>query len=433
MPREMDIVEVDEPRSVNKEFYPFYLIKRRSSVYRSRSSLQSLQLRNKVRLVRRLVRKSGFWAIINIEDAEIHGYNGTETCLGGINSFAGYLLFSIETQTSIGYGGRYITEYCPEAVTILCIQLIVGIGIGGTLTCVVYLKMEGPLRNLHSLVCFSKKAVICQRDGALCLIFRVRDCDKRHEAQNKIVAYVVENHARELSLKLLTLQPTGILIWPIDVVHKIDRFSPFWDISAKDLMVKRFEIIVVMEGSSLATSYMSRTTTSYLSREVKWGHKFRQCTTFDKRLRKYKVNHDLFHRTEEVVTPLCSAKRLYEVYDDVLTITSPSTSVYESSKYSSPVLLNKELRDGDGTEDEGGQQVITSVQIHREDNISNCSSDEEPDAAFMELSDDSLTDLSAVRRSDRSGVAQNLLNSLQKFVPANVRKSWDKNYKETAF
>ncbi|XP_048519159.1 inward rectifier potassium channel 2 isoform X1 [Dendroctonus ponderosae] len=265
--------------------YPFYVVKR-TRLSRRRSSVQSYSHRHKFKLVRRLVRKSGkssihqksstersfrflldlsntliesswiwillvlsaafvltwlmfagFWAIISIENVDAS--NGTsESCLEGIESFSGYLLFSIETQTTVGYGGRYINEYCPEAIIGLVVQLVVGAAVGGSLICIVFLKMVSPTKNRHSMVCFSKQAVICQRDGELCLIFRVRDYDMRYECHTNIVAYLAEERAGELSLRALKLEKPGILIWPVEVIHKIDESSPLWDLSAKDLILK---------------------------------------------------------------------------------------------------------------------------------------------------------------------------------------------------
>lgn len=74
----------------------------------------------------------------------------------------------------------------------------------------------------------------------MCLIFRVRDYDMRYECHTNIVAYLVREKLGELSLETLKLEKPGILIWPVEVVHRIDEKSPFWDLSAKDLILKRF-------------------------------------------------------------------------------------------------------------------------------------------------------------------------------------------------
>ena len=48
-------------------------------------------------------------------------------CVSGLHGFAGAILFSIETQQTIGYGARYTTEKCPEAIFVMMIQSSVGV------------------------------------------------------------------------------------------------------------------------------------------------------------------------------------------------------------------------------------------------------------------------------------------------------------------
>ena len=37
-------------------------------------------------------------------------------------------------------------------------------------------------------------------------------------------------------------------IWPTTLIHKINSDSPFYEMSAKDFLKKRFEIVVILEG-----------------------------------------------------------------------------------------------------------------------------------------------------------------------------------------
>ena len=39
-------------------------------------------------------------------------------------------------------------------------------------------------------------------------------------------------------------------VWPLDIVHMIDKESPFYHMGAADLATQRFELVVVMEGTS---------------------------------------------------------------------------------------------------------------------------------------------------------------------------------------
>lgn len=67
-----------------------------------------------------------------------------------------------------------------------------------------------------------------------------------------------------------------------------------------------------MEGLSSATSQASKTSTSYMSTEILWGRRFMQCIELNKE-GVYVVVRKRFNETEEVTTPLCSAKRLQQV------------------------------------------------------------------------------------------------------------------------
>ena len=49
--------------------------------------------------------------------------NNWTPCVVNINNFASVYLFSVETQHTIGYGGRMTTEECPEAIFIMSVQV----------------------------------------------------------------------------------------------------------------------------------------------------------------------------------------------------------------------------------------------------------------------------------------------------------------------
>ena len=47
-------------------------------------------------------------------------------CIDAVSDFPTAFLFSLETQHTIGYGGRAVTSECPEAVIMIMIQSITG-------------------------------------------------------------------------------------------------------------------------------------------------------------------------------------------------------------------------------------------------------------------------------------------------------------------
>lgn len=47
-------------------------------------------------------------------------------CVNNVNGFISAFLFSIETETTIGYGHRVITDQCPVGTLLLLLQAILG-------------------------------------------------------------------------------------------------------------------------------------------------------------------------------------------------------------------------------------------------------------------------------------------------------------------
>jgi potassium inwardly-rectifying channel subfamily J len=73
----------------------------------------------------------------------------------------------------------------------MCLQSIVGVMIQAFMVGIVFAKLSRPKKRTQTLL-FSRNAVICQRDGYLCLMFRVGDMRKSH---------IVEAHVRAQLIK----------------------------------------------------------------------------------------------------------------------------------------------------------------------------------------------------------------------------------------
>lgn len=115
-----------------------------------------------------------------------------EPCFLQVNSFMAAFLFSLETQTSIGYGFRSVTEQCPLAVAAVVLQCIMGCIIDAFIIGAVMAKIAKPKKRNETLV-FSKTAVVALRDGKLCMMWRVGNLRKSH---------LVEAHVRAQLLKV---------------------------------------------------------------------------------------------------------------------------------------------------------------------------------------------------------------------------------------
>jgi len=259
------------------------------------------------------------------------------------NRFTGMFLFSLETQTTIGYGYRGINATCPAAIIVLIIQSVIGCLIDAFTAGYIIAKFSRPKKRAATLL-FSKEAVICQRDGRLCLMIRVGNLRKSLLVEATIrMLYVSEektdeNEVLPLNQKAMALDLGGesekiLLVTPQIICHPINEDSPLDRLNKKQLEYlsdpnrkhrstsgksklkdlheeddeteendeepfEDFEIIVVLEGQVESTGMTMQARVSYTPNEIKWGQ------TFDNILETraangYKVNFNKFHQIIE--------------------------------------------------------------------------------------------------------------------------------------
>ena len=73
--------------------------------------------------------------------------NSTGLCVDNVYDFSTALLYSLETQTTIGYGYRVIGAHCPIGTTILMVQTCFGIFIQCFTTGIVFAKIARAKRR----------------------------------------------------------------------------------------------------------------------------------------------------------------------------------------------------------------------------------------------------------------------------------------------
>uniref|UniRef100_A0A1I8G100 G protein-activated inward rectifier potassium channel 3 n=1 Tax=Macrostomum lignano TaxID=282301 RepID=A0A1I8G100_9PLAT len=252
---------------------------------------------------------------------------GFVPCVINLDNFSDALLFSIETQQTIGYGYRYPTDRCPEAVLMVMTQSCFGVIIQALMTGLVFAKLSRPKKRAETLM-FSKSAVICKRDGQMVLLFRVGDMRKSQLIEAHVRAVLIKKRITREN-EVLPLEQFDIdlgyndgydrlfLVWPIIVEHKIDCNSPFWEISADDLQTEQFELIVMLEGIIESTGMTTQARSSYLPSEIRWGHRFERLITYQKDNGEYQINYEKFHATREIPRfPRCSARELVDFAGD---------------------------------------------------------------------------------------------------------------------
>ncbi|XP_048339125.1 G protein-activated inward rectifier potassium channel 3-like [Sphaerodactylus townsendi] len=239
-------------------------------------------------------------------------------CVKNLNGFVSAFLFSIETETTIGYGHRVITDQCPEGIILLLLQAILGSMVNAFMVGCMFVKISQPNKRAETLV-FSTHAVISLRDDRLCLMFRVGDLRNSHIVEASIRTKLIKSkqthegefiplNQTDINVGFETGDDRLFLVSPLIISHEINEHSPFWEISREQLKKDDFEIVVILEGMVEATGMTCQARSSYLADEVLWGHRFMSVLSLEDGF--YEVDYNSFHQTFEVPTPNCSAREL---------------------------------------------------------------------------------------------------------------------------
>ena len=122
-------------------------------------------------------------------------------CVANVYNFPSAFLFFIETEATIGYGYRYITDKCPEGIILFLFQSILGSIVDAFLIGCMFIKMSQPKKRAETLM-FSEHAAISMRDGKLTLMFRVGNLRNSHMVSAQIrckllkVSHAIESYHR---------------------------------------------------------------------------------------------------------------------------------------------------------------------------------------------------------------------------------------------
>ncbi|EYC31819.1 hypothetical protein Y032_0003g1256 [Ancylostoma ceylanicum] len=202
-------------------------------------------------------------------------------CIVNVHSEINAFLFSFTTQTTIGYGFRYPTDQCPLTIITMCVQFMWGVMTQTLMAGIIFSKLARPIKRAATLI-FSKNAVICMRDGKLCLLFRVGDMRKSSLAEAHVRLQMIKRcvtyegellpfHQFDMDVGYDQGLDRIFVIWPITICHEIDEMSPLYDVGEADLKNAKFEIIAILEGVVESVGSTTQARTSYLPSEILWG------------------------------------------------------------------------------------------------------------------------------------------------------------------
>lgn len=226
------------------------------------------------------------WLIVARYDGH---YNGT--CLHGVDGFSSALLFSIETQVTIGYGNTFVTNTCTSGLFVLILQCMIGLVLDAVLLGLLFTKITRP-RNRRKTILFSRLAVLYEQDGEKYLEFRIGNLRKSQIAEchvrlnlywyrKKNGSFVFEQH--DLHCGYETGTDRVVLLTPASIRHKIDENSPLNGIDLSLMSSEeKLEVVVVLEGVVEATGLTLQALWSYTADEIVVGQKLQSIVSYEK-------------------------------------------------------------------------------------------------------------------------------------------------------
>ena len=138
--------------------------------------------------------------------------NGTWTpCFYNIHDFTSCYLYSLETQHTIGYGGRQTTEKCAEAIVFVSLQSIWAVVIEACMAGIIFAKLSRPENRANTIV-FSKNVVVTIRNGQLFLLFRVGNMRKSFLIEAHVRAQVIHYKRTSKEGETVTYDTEEILV-----------------------------------------------------------------------------------------------------------------------------------------------------------------------------------------------------------------------------
>ncbi|KAK2532759.1 Kcnj1 [Columba guinea] len=236
-------------------------------------------------------------------------------CVDNINGLTSAFLFSLETQVTIGYGFRCVTEQCATAIFLLIFQSILGVIINSFMCGAILAKISRS-KNRAKTITFSKNAVISKRGGKLCLLIRVANLRKSlligSHIYGKLLKTTITPEGETIILDQVNIEfivdagnENLFFISPLTIYHIIDKNSPFFHMAAETILQQDFELVVFLDGTVEATSATCQVRTSYIPEEVLWGYRFAPIVSKTKE-GKYRVDFQNFSKTVAVETPHCA-------------------------------------------------------------------------------------------------------------------------------
>ncbi|XP_064841149.1 ATP-sensitive inward rectifier potassium channel 1-like [Oncorhynchus masou masou] len=257
-----------------------------------------------------------FWVARNNGDLTWQNPPSNHTpCMWNVYGLTTAFLFSLETQTTIGYGVRAVTPQCPGAVALIIIQTLIGALIHCFMCGIIVSKISLPKKRAKT-ISFSEVAVICPKKDFLCLMIRVANLRKTlmigSQIYGKLLRTTVKPDGETIIMDQVNIEfmmdagkDNLFFVCPLTLYHVIDKASPFFEMAVDTLRKQEFELVVFLEGTAETTSSACQVRTSFIPQEIMWGYNFLPIISRSKE-GKYRVDFSNFSKVASVATAHCA-------------------------------------------------------------------------------------------------------------------------------
>ena len=222
-----------------------------------------------------------FYFSINFIFAIIYSALGKDAlnCFGEsgfINRIPCAFYFSVQTFTSVGYGG--IIPMSNLANFISSIEALIGLIGFAIITGTLYGRFSKPVAKLE----FSNYALVTPSESGSSFQFKLvnrRNSQMMNLETTVIYTSIIEkNGTISRDYQRLDLRLSKILFFPLSwtVVHDIDKNSPLFGKTEQDLEEEFGEFLVHVKGHDEVYGSEVNKRLSYLYDEVKWGYGFKR-------------------------------------------------------------------------------------------------------------------------------------------------------------
>lgn len=228
---------------------------------------------------------AGF-VVANLMFATLYYLGGRDSLHGADTSsaqkyFESAFFFSSQTLTTVGYGS--ISPGTTFANSVAAVEATIGLLLFAVATGLLVGRVSKP----SARIAYSKNCLITEYEDITGLQFRIANQRKNNvmELEAKVILMLVDecSYGLRRDYFILPLVRTGVLFFPVTwtIVHAIDKDSPLFGKTAKDLERQQAELLIMIKGfdETFGQEVLSRY--SYTNDEFVWGGKFAQAFHVD--------------------------------------------------------------------------------------------------------------------------------------------------------